>query len=403
MGSENIIHVLVIEDNEKWQKDISEAIEDYADMGGTKARITSATSSIDAKKGARCHQFHGISIDQNLPREKGGNPVTADEGMELIRGLEEFDPPGYMSVYTAFPGPTYANIVGRQAGIPYIIKSAQSSPDKDGQLRMDADAYGQHFVKSILETYIPRVLRLVEQSGFDNLRELARATRQDYEKLAKANFVVDDLAQNFFVEFSKFREEFARTLAAFTLGLVSSTNQVGAPNDHTKAGAVEQWLRKTWTNAEDLGGQKPNMKAIRDFFLLEGAQDFGDHFLAPNDRLRRLRNDITHNGKRFTADDFSQYRGDMFRVMDLASLIMRCKFAVQLHRERDNYLAFRDVNWTHMRAGDMFYAGNVPEAQPTDVFAILPGLDRPIRFQRGIKAVRQTENGQPRLAVNFAE
>lgn len=307
--------------------------------------------------------------------------------MRLIEGLEAYDPPGFMAIYTAFPGTSYANRAGRPR-VDYIVKSAREGVNDRGNLQMDAAAFGEFFTDKVLENFIPRTLRLVEMSGFSELRGPARDTRESYEAQAASGFVADNLAHAFFEEFSKFREHFMKAFAAFTFGLISTTNSIQAPKSSNMAKVVDDWLKTTWEKAAGYDGQKSNMEAIHRF--LHPGRDMSLHssYLVANERLRSARNDVIHNQKRFTADDYKANRADIFRVLDLAALLMRCKFAVQMYRTRPNYLTFQDINWTRARSGEILYSGNPPEAKPNDVFALLPGLDRPIRMTRGLRAVR---------------
>jgi len=381
------IHVLVIEDDEKWKKHIPSGIQAGSKRWGVQPKFEFAGSSDEAQRAVRCEHFHGISIDQNIPPHKGGGRVSPEEGMQLVEGLEAFDPPGYMAIYTAFPGTSYANRAGRP-GIDYIVKSSQEGRNEEGNLQMDAAAHGEYFTDKVMESFIPRTLRLVEMSGFSELHGPARNAREGYEALANTGFVADDLAHDFFKAFAEFREHFTKAFAAFTLGLVSSTNSIQAPKSLNTAKAVDDWLKNTWDRAAEFDGQKANMEIIRRFLHMNEKESLHAQYLSASERLRPKRNDVIHNQFRFTADDFKMRRVDMFRVLDLAALLMRCKFAVQMYRTRKNYLTFQDINWTRARPSEILYSGNTPESKPNDVFALLPGLDRPIRMTRGLRAER---------------
>ena len=377
------LRILVIEDEAQWAKDIQDTIRVAAKKIALSVDFMTAETTLDAKRMIREHCFHGISIDQNMPEALGGE-VSWERGRTFISELRAWDPPGFMALFTGRPNTHVANFAGAKAQIPYIVKSQQDKPAADDNQYMTVVSYSQYFMRQVRRQYITRVLSLVQDSGFVKLHTLARDTSAAYEQFADTEFQDAEDAKVFFLELSKFRENFNLALASFLMGLSSGIKgKPGAVNAGDGAARVEAWLSKQ-LNALDEG---KHLEAMRDYFGMRPGEQLSSFYVGACASLRERRNPAMHSDWVFAPEDFDTYLGDIFSFFDVVAWLMRRPLITAPYK-RENYLVYYDLNHRHVLKAEMFYRSSIPETQPGRVFTQLREGGNLIALDNGLNARR---------------
>jgi len=388
---------LVIEDDPEFLELLPKHIVHESEKLGILAIVMTAVTTKSAMESAKSQLFHGISIDQRMPEEEGGQTETP-KGVELIKHLGRRRLPGFLCAYTGAPDINVSNTAGSLGGIPYKIKSSKTSVDDERWPTMDGVDYCGYLVNSTVDQFIPRVLQIVERSGFMKLHNIAANTRELYEIFALNKFSSDKEAKEFFDSFSKFREHFNRSFAAFTYGLAQSVGQkLATPRHEMGAKEVEDWIVKAWAKIGKNDGLKQDYSAIATFLQLESEANVGKYFVDASSELRGPRNAAVHDDWEFAPEDFLKLRGAFFRYCDCVALLAGLPLVVQPRLLRNNYLTFTDINRSRAKDGEIFYQSGLPPTIPTRVFAMLPNSTRLIGLDGGLTAERDPETNRLRI------
>jgi hypothetical protein len=376
MGS---LRLLIVEDVPQWKDDIAKALQIAARANNVNIEFKFAETTIDARRMVRSHCFQGISIDQNMPENPGG-PVSRDIGRKFISELRAWDPPGFMAIFTAYPHTEIANFAGSKAQIPYIVKSAEDKKLDDEHQSMTAASYGEYFLTEVRATYVSRVLRLVMESGFSSLRQLAHDTVTSYERFLDTSLQDERAAKDFFNELAKFRENFNLTLVSLTIGLASTIKTRPAPPSPGEAPSrIESWLREQWNSLEGT----PGMQCIKNYFHLTETQRLSNFYVDACAFLRGKRNPAIHNNWVFAPEDFEKHLFEIFCFFDMVGWLMRLPIIASPYKRGENIISYVDLNRRQSIGTDMSFQGDVPEARNGRVFTQLCENGRLIALDHG--------------------
>lgn len=390
----NIYNILIIEDEPTWANDIERALLLAAKKTNSQVKFHYAQTTNDAFKMIHAHHYHGISIDQNMP-DKPGAKTTREKGKDFVDKLEQYEPPGFMAIYTNYPAIHMANFAGTKASIPYKVKSTKDETLDDGQENMTTASYGEYFFEQVRKSYISRVLNLVSLSGFTNLRDLANDVLHSYGIFNTSGFAVDDHAKNFFFDLGKFREHFAISLASFLYGLARSYDlKARPPKDTSRAKIVDDWLRKTLDGLETKQASAKDMAHLRAYFQLPEGTSIARHFVSASEEIREMRNQMQHPDWRYTPEEFWRHLDALFRFFDMVAWLMRRPLINQPYKTRSNYLSYSDLNYRRGQKKEIFSTTNLPVVTPERVFTFLADGERLISLDHGLTAKRDERSNR---------
>lgn len=346
-----------------------------------------ATTTFDAYRKLHELALHGVSIDQNMPGQVGG-VISREEGEKFIQKLEELNPPAFMAIYTGYPALDMANLAGLTGGIPYIVKSIETGSHPDGTISKTTREYGTWFVDCVQNSYIERVLRLVQESGFHMLREGASLAHETYERFADTEFTNDECAHDFMNALGMFRETFAITFAAYIVGVGRALEAgIGMPRDFTKAGLVEDWIERALNKLQMLDSSKEEFGSVCEYFHLQQKKRVAEIFGGGSGLIRKTRNDVHHNGRRYRCEDFESDRLLLFSFMDVVGWLVR---RPMLNQPRKNlsreYLTYSELNRRRAKNMEIHYTGEMLEVTADRVFTRLSPAGRLLPLDGGFTA-----------------
>jgi len=327
MASTLRLRLLITEDVEDWADMLKSgfsaktAINCLNDLA-TEVEISHSRHAVETFDILGKKFFHMASLDQNMPQATSSY-IAPEHGLNIVRHITRTGNPPLGAIYTGFGSPEYGNQVGREASMPYKLKSAQDSQE-GGEHYLTAEGYVSWYLEEFFPNrYVPRVLEMATESGLRDIRQKARLALQKSRDALQ--YKTPDKVHLFMQQLDGLRESLLHHLVALTSAL---DDTLTPPQAGQSAGAYIGWLREAWTALEK--AQNSRFLRLRAFLGTgKDGQMVQEYINLGFARLNRLRNEVTHETKQYSWASWIEMFAATVRVMDLlAWLITRPLIAV---------------------------------------------------------------------------